>query len=122
MSEKIAWSINAGSPGGSLDASGTVETDSVTTASVSIDAGAESELALDLSDLDKVDLLAVTASAYGETLTVKAGDGEETPLHGPLVLFRGAIALLGDSLATLTVKNDGDASVDLAILVARKLA
>lgn len=125
MTESIAWSLNAGSPGGSVDASGSLEVDAVTIASTTLDPQASKALSLQLADIDKLGFLAVKSSLYAEKIKVKgAGAGaKEIKLTGPLVLFGGAVSLLGASLATLTITNDdAAASADIEILIGRKLS
>jgi hypothetical protein len=123
MSEVIAWSVNAGSPGGSIAASGVLTTEAVTTAAITIDPAGHHDLALQLDAIDKLTFLAVKSSIYQEKVRVKAGAaGKEIKLLGPLFLYGGAIALLGPSLATLTVANDDAANpANIEILIGQKL-
>jgi hypothetical protein len=124
MTENVAWSVNAGSPGGSIDASGSLALDAVTTVSVAIDAQSNEALDLQLADISKLSFLAITASAYDGTVKVAAsGAGAtEVALTGPLILFGASIGLLGSSLATLTLTNDAAASVaEVHILIGSKL-
>lgn len=125
MSEKITWSINAGSPGGSLAASGSVECDAVTTASITVDAaGGSKALDLQLADVTKVVFLAVKSSVYGGKVKVKAtGAGAtEITLTGPVFLYGAGVALLGPSLDTFTITNShATEAADVDILIATTL-
>jgi hypothetical protein len=122
--KKIAWSFNAGSTGGSIDAFGEVASESVTIAAVTVEAASNKALAFQLADISNLSFLVVKSSLYAEKVKVKPGGAgaKEVKLLGPLVLFGGAIGLLGPSLATLTVTNDDAAiPVDVEILIGRKL-
>jgi hypothetical protein len=121
MSQKLAWSINAGLPGGSLAASGTLDCDAVTTASLSVDAGGVKTLDLQLDDVTKVVFLAINSSFFGGKVKVKAsGTGAtEITLAGPVFLYGAGVALLGPSLDTLKVTNTHTTDVaDIEILIA----
>ncbi|WP_162894669.1 hypothetical protein [Rhizobium terrae] len=125
MSEKISWSVNAGAAGGSLVQSGSVDCEAVTTVSVSIDAGGSKALDLQLEDISKVEFLGIKSSIYDGKLKVKAsGTGAaEIALTGPVLLFRGGVALLGPSFETLTVKNEHAAdAASVEILIASTLS
>jgi hypothetical protein len=123
--KKIAWSFNAGSTGGSIDASGDIASEAIMIAGITIDPATNKSLALQLASIDNLNFLAIKSSLYAEKVKVKPGGAgaKEVKLVGPLVLFGGAIALLGPSLATLTITND-DAAVaaDVEILIGRKLS
>jgi hypothetical protein len=124
MSEVIAWSFNAGTPSGSIDNSGSFSSDAVVAASVTLDAAGTKALDLQMADLTKVKFVAVKSSLYNGKVTIKAsGTGAtEIALTGPVVLFGAAVALLGPSLDTLTVKNtDAGTSADIEILIACNL-
>ena len=124
MSESLAWSFNAGSAGGSLDASGSIDAEAVTVAGVTVDPASNRALNIQLADVSKLAFLAIKSSLYGDKVKVKAaGSGaKEITLTGPVVMFGGAIALLGPSLATLTVTNDDTAAkADIEILIGSKL-
>jgi hypothetical protein len=125
MGEALAWSFNAGSAGGSLDASGTLDAEAVTVAGVTVEPASNRALNIQLADVSKLAFLAVKSSLYGDKVKVKAaGAGaKEIVLTGPLVMFGGAIGLLGASLATLTVTNDDAAArADIEILIGSKLS
>ena len=125
MPETLAWSFNAGSPGGSIDASGALPSDAVTVAAVTVDAGSNKALNLQLADLSKLSFIGLKSSLYQEKVKVKAsGAGaKEIILSGPVILFGNAINLLGESLATLTVTNtDAANAADIEILIGSKLA
>ena len=120
MSDKLFWSLNTGSPGGGVADSGSLEVEAVTSASVTVDAGATMELAFQLEDVTKIGMLLVKGSTYGGTLRVSAG-GSEVVLTGPLILYGDAIALFSDSLGTVTVANDAVDSADVDVLLGLKL-
>lgn len=125
MSQKLTWSINAGLPGGSLAASGSLDCDAVTTASLSVDAGGAKTLVLQLDDITKVVFLAINSSFYGGEVSVKvSGSGAtEITLAGPVFLYGEGVPLLGPSLDTLTVTNNHATDVaDIEILIATTLA
>jgi hypothetical protein len=124
MPEAIAWSINAGSPGGSIAASGSLASEAVMIAAVTIDPASSKDLAVQLGDVSKIAFLAVKSSLYNNKVRVKAtGAGAtEVKLLGPLVLFGGTIALLGASLATFTIANDDAVTpANIEILIGQKL-
>lgn len=124
MSESISWSLTAGSTGGSMDDSGTLETEAVTAGSVTVDGGAAQELSFQLTNVDKVVFLAVKASSYAGTVKLKAAgnDASEVVMTGPLVLFGEAIKLFGASLATMTVTNQDNAqAVSVHVLLGHRL-
>jgi hypothetical protein len=105
----IAWSISAGGVSGAgVTASGTLEVGAVTTASASVDAGANQALTLQLDDVSRVDLLVVTCNRYDGSVTVKGGDaGDPTlALTGPVLAFGDAAQRLAASLGTVTIAAD----------------
>lgn len=124
MPDKMAWSINAGSSSGGIDASGSFDTESVMAASVTIDGASNKALALQLEVVAKLNFFALKSSLYDGKVTIKAGGAgaKDIVLHGPLVLFGAAVGLLGASLATLTVTNaDATKPADIEILIGHKL-
>jgi hypothetical protein len=112
MAEKLSWSVGVGSPGGSINQSGSLDTEAVTLASVSVNAQDSKPLSLQLSQIDKLSFFAVKSSLYSDKLKMKAtGAGApDIKLNGPLLLFGDTIKLLGPSLATITVTNDEPAA------------
>jgi len=120
MPEQLSWSLKTGSSGGGTADSGSLEVEAVTSASVTVDAGATMELAFQLEDVSKITMLLVKSSTYGGTLRVSAG-GSEVVLTGPLILYGDAIALFSDSLETVTVANDDAVAADVDVLLGLKL-
>jgi hypothetical protein len=124
MGETVSWSLSAGAPGGALSASGSFPADSVTLASVTIDAAANKTLTFQLEDVTKILFLSIKSSLYdGKIKVIAAGAGaKEIKLTGPLTLFGEAVALLGASLDTLKITNsDAAKAVDVEVLIAAKL-
>lgn len=121
---KLTWSLNIGSSDAAIADAGGLSVDALTKASVTVDGGADRALDLEHADLANLMLLAVRASRYDGTLSVKgpAGDDPEIALTGPLVLYGAAVGLLGGSLATLTVSNGGADAADVDLLIGRALA
>lgn len=122
---KFTWSLTVGSQEAAIGDAGKVDTDAVTKAAVSVAEGSESPLDLEHEDLENIVLLVVKSSDYSGEVSVagSAADAPEVALTGPLVLYGAAVGLLGDSLATLTVKNgNDDAAVEIELLVGRSLA
>ncbi len=124
MSELLAWSLTAGAPGGSMDGSGSLEVEALTTASVTVAKASSADLAFQLSDVAKVSFFALTSSSYEGDVKVKGPDQNdaEVALTGPLILFGAAVTLLSASLATLKVTNDHpDQAVEIEVLLGQKL-
>jgi hypothetical protein len=124
MGETIAWSLSAGAPGGALSASGSFSADSVTLASVTIDAATNKTLTFQLEDVTKILFLSIKSSLYdGKVKVIAAGAGaKEIKLTGPVMLFGEGVALLGASLDTLKITNtDAANAVNVDVLIAAKL-
>jgi hypothetical protein len=124
MPDKMAWSINAGSSSGSIDASGSLDTESVMASKVTIDAASNKALALQLDVVTKLNFFALKSSLGDGKVTIKAGGAgaKDIVLNGPLVLFGPAVGLLGASLETLTVTNaHATLPADIEILIGHKL-
>lgn len=122
MTKSVSWSFSAGSAAGSLDTFGKLDIDAITAASIVVDPGADVDLSLQLANIDKLKLLAVSTGRYDGKVKVK-GAGSEVALAGPLILFGGGIALLGASIATLSVKNeDATQAAEVEILIGGELA
>lgn len=121
---KLTWSLNIGSSDAAIADAGGLSVDALTKASVTVDAGADSALDLEHADLANLLLLAVRASRYDGTVSVKgpADSDPEIALTGPLVLHGAAVGLLGGGLATLTVGNAGTEAADVDLLIGRALA
>lgn len=102
----IAWSISAGDASGAgVTGSGILEAGAVTTASASVDAGANQVLALQLDDVSRVALLVVTCNRYDGSVTVRGGDAADPTLAltGPVLAFGNAAQRLVASLDTVTI-------------------
>jgi hypothetical protein len=83
-------------------------------------AGETRALALQLDHVSKIKLFVLNASILDGTLSIKSGApiAPTISLHGPLILFGPAVAVLGSSLQTLTVTNanpDQPATLDLLV-------
>lgn len=123
MSEKISWSLTAGSssaPG--ISATGAAASDATFSTSVKLSKKSNARvLALQVNDMDKVVVLAISCDLLDGKVTVKA-TGEATPLTGPLLLFGEAAKLFAKDLKTLTVQNRSDAQVaNLSVLIGLSL-
>lgn len=119
MSETISWSLTAGGTSGSgINSTGATSGDAVVAASVDLDAGsAERALTLQVDDVSKIAMLAISSDLLDGTVTVKA-TGSAIPLTGPILLFGEAVALFADDLTTLTIQNTSvDKAAKLSVLI-----
>lgn len=103
---QLAWSMSLGGASGSnIAASGVVQADAVLTASSTLDPGTNHDLALQMDDVDRVVAVALTASRYDGSVSVKGGNANDPvlALSGPILAFGAAARRLAASLGTLTV-------------------
>lgn len=115
------WSISAkefDQP--AIEQSGEFEAPAALRIQVEVPAGGARALALQLDHVSKIKLFVLNASILDGTLTIKSGApiAPQISLHGPLLLFGPAVAVLGSSLQTLTVTNanaDRPAMLDLLV-------
>jgi hypothetical protein len=102
----LAWSISVGDAfGAGLTGSGSLEVGAVTSASASVDPGANQALALQFDDVTRVQLLVVTCNRYDGSVTVRGGDAADPTLAltGPIVAFGAIAQRLAASLGTVTI-------------------
>ncbi|MES9901720.1 MAG: hypothetical protein ABW168_03440 [Sedimenticola sp.] len=127
MSEPISWSLSAGSAsGGGVNISGKTEADATTVASLTLapKMNQAKELAMQIGDVSKVELLIISSTINDGSIEIKADGASAIALSGPLVLFGPSVKLFAGDLDKLTVQNksqDNDASAVLEILISRKL-
>jgi hypothetical protein len=102
----IAWSISVGDASSAgVTGSGVLQAGAVTTASATVEAGANQSLALQLDDVTRVELLVVTCNRYDGSVSVRGGNaGDPTlALTGPVMAFGDAAERLAASLGTVTI-------------------
>jgi hypothetical protein len=122
----IAWSISVGDASSAgVTGSGVLEAGAVTTASATIDAGANQTLNLQLADVTRVELLVVTCNRYDGSVTVQGGNAGDPALAltGPIVAFGAAAGRLASSLGTVIVTAAAapPASATVTFLIATTL-
>jgi len=119
MTQKLTWSFSAGSASGALNTTGSTEVEAVFNATVDLDANMAnaSTLALQIDDVAKVKLLAISSSLNDGKVEVK-GSGSAIALTGPMVLYGAAVALFATDLSTIKVQNkSASVPASLTILV-----
>jgi hypothetical protein len=102
----LAWSISVGAGSGpGLTGSGMLDAGAVTTASAEVDAGTNQDLALQIDDVARVAMLAVTCNRYDGSVTIKGGDAADPSLvlTGPIFAFGAVAQRLAASLGTVKV-------------------
>jgi hypothetical protein len=120
MSETISWSLVAGgTSGSSIQASAESKGDGIVSVAVDLDAGsAARELTLQVDDVDKVNLLAISCDLIDGKVTVKADGPNATALTGPILLFGASVKLFAADLTKLTVHNtSSDKKAKLQVLI-----
>lgn len=107
MAETIAWSLTAGGTSGSaVQARGASVGDGIVSVSVELEAASSArDLLLQVDQVEKVAFLAISATLFDGSVTVKADGANATALSGPILLFGDAVKLFAGDLTTLTVEN-----------------
>lgn len=120
MSENISWSLTAGGTAGSrIQTSGVLEGEGIVSVSVELDAGSTArDLTLQVDDVARVALLAISCNLIDGTVTVQADGPSAIALTGPMLLFGAAVGLFAGDLTTLTVHNTSpDRAAKLTVLI-----
>lgn len=121
MPELISWMVSIRARSGpQIMRNGDLPVDAYEKISVTLEHDDEAEVTVAPGKWAGVTGLFVDASTFDEKLTLKLKDGKTIKLDGPLILIgAGAVSVLGDQDAVITLKNATDDTLTVSLLVAR---
>ena len=126
MQQSLSWSFTAGTSGGyGVNVGGVVEVEAVFSASVVLDANMAQakDVALQIDDVDKLDLLVITSSLNDGSVEVKSDTDAVTKVTGPIVLFGNAAKLFAGDLEKISLQNkSADETAGISILIGLTLS
>jgi len=121
MQQSLSWSFNAGTTGGhGVNAGGALAVDAVFSASLVLDANMAQmkDVALQIDDVDKLNLLVIASSLNDCKVEVKADSNTVTSITGPIVLFGNAAKLFAGDLEKISLQNkSADKTAEVSILL-----
>lgn len=122
--EKASWSMSINTTSGiSVGDSGVSELHASTIIPLVVESGKDTELKLQLGNVENIDMLTITSTIYDGKVSVAGGDDTmgAVGLSGPLILFGDMIKKFNGNLDVLKINNSSSAEASLKIIIGRKL-